>query len=77
MSTAKAPGRVPGIRMAATLAFALVATVAGVQHPVEGQGVGSAQLWVGNWPAVWSGDFQYDIQHLYVDWVKISALPKR
>jgi len=34
-----------------------------------------AQLWVGNWPAVWSGDFQYDTQHLYVDWVKISRLP--
>jgi hypothetical protein len=34
-----------------------------------------AQLWVGNWPAVWSGDFQYDVQHLYVDWVKISRLP--
>jgi beta-glucanase (GH16 family) len=33
-----------------------------------------AQLWVGNWPAVWSGDFKYDIQHLYVDWVKITAI---
>lgn len=34
-----------------------------------------AQLWVGNWPAFWSGDFQYDVQHLYVDWVRISKLP--
>lgn len=33
-----------------------------------------AQLWVGNWPAPWSGDFRYDTQHLYVDWVKITAL---
>jgi len=33
-----------------------------------------AQLWVGNWPAVWSGHFRYDIQHLFVDWVKITAL---
>ncbi len=36
-----------------------------------------AQLWVGNWPAVWSGDFQYDTQYLYVDWVKISELRER
>jgi hypothetical protein len=34
-----------------------------------------AQLWVGNWPAFWSGDFRYDTQHLYVDWVRISELP--
>jgi hypothetical protein len=33
-----------------------------------------AQLWVGNWPAFWSGDFKYDTQHLYVDWVKITEL---
>jgi Glycosyl hydrolases family 16 len=33
-----------------------------------------AQLWVGNWPAPWSGDFKYDTQHLYVDWVKITEL---
>jgi beta-glucanase (GH16 family) len=33
-----------------------------------------AQLWIGNWPAVWSGDFNYDTQHLYVDWVKITEL---
>jgi beta-glucanase (GH16 family) len=33
-----------------------------------------ARLWVGNWPAPWSGDFQYDTQHLYVDWVKITEL---
>jgi hypothetical protein len=36
-----------------------------------------ARLWVGNWPASWSGDFQYDTQHLYVDWVRISKLPSR
>jgi hypothetical protein len=34
-----------------------------------------AQLWVGNWPAPWSGDFQYAVQHLYVDWVKITEIP--
>jgi hypothetical protein len=33
-----------------------------------------AQLWVGNWPAVWSGDFKYDVQYLYVDWVRITEL---
>ena len=33
-----------------------------------------AQLWVGNWPAPWSGNFQYSAQHLYVDWVKISEI---
>ncbi|NWG14750.1 MAG: glycoside hydrolase family 16 protein [Acidobacteria bacterium] len=33
-----------------------------------------AQLWVGNWPAPWSGDFRYDVQHLYVDWVKITEV---
>lgn len=34
-----------------------------------------ARLWVGNWPAPWSGNFQYDTQYLYVDWVKITELP--
>jgi hypothetical protein len=34
-----------------------------------------AQLWVGNWPAVWSGAFRYETQHLYVDWVRITELP--
>ncbi len=33
-----------------------------------------APLWVGNWPAKWSGNFQYDSQHLYIDWVRISEL---
>ena len=33
-----------------------------------------AQLWVGNWPAPWSGDFRYDVQHLYVDWVRITEI---
>jgi|GEM_PF-2927887 len=33
-----------------------------------------AQLWVGNWPAIWSGNFQYTTQHLYIDWVKITEL---
>lgn len=33
-----------------------------------------AQLWVGNWPAPWSGTFQYDIEHLYIDWVKITEI---
>ncbi len=33
-----------------------------------------AQLWVGNWPAPWSGDFRYSVQHLYVDWVKITEI---
>jgi beta-glucanase (GH16 family) len=33
-----------------------------------------AQLWVGNWPAPWSGDFNYDTQHLYIDWVRITSL---
>jgi beta-glucanase (GH16 family) len=33
-----------------------------------------AQLWVGNWPAIWSGNFQYNTQHLYIDWVKITEL---
>jgi lysophospholipase L1-like esterase len=35
--------------MAATLAFALAATVAGLQHPLEGQS--AAQHWVGTWYA--------------------------
>lgn len=36
----------------------------------------SAQLWIGNWPAPWPGmDYAFDTQHLYIDWVRISALP--
>lgn len=33
-----------------------------------------AQLWVGNWAASWSGDFDYASQYQYIDWVKISTL---
>ncbi len=33
-----------------------------------------AQLWVGNWPAPWSGDFRYDTQHLLIDWIRITEL---
>ncbi|MEY9863535.1 hypothetical protein ABH935_009188 [Catenulispora sp. GAS73] len=33
-----------------------------------------AQLWVGNWPAPWSGNFAYASQHQYIDWVKITSL---
>jgi hypothetical protein len=33
-----------------------------------------ARLWVGNWPAPWSGTFQYDTQHSYIDWVRITSL---
>jgi hypothetical protein len=33
-----------------------------------------AQLWVGNWPAPWSGAFQYSVQHLFIDWVKITEI---
>jgi beta-glucanase (GH16 family) len=36
-----------------------------------------ATLWVGNWPAKWSGDFNYQKQHLYVDWVRISTLEEK
>ncbi|WP_037600692.1 glycoside hydrolase family 16 protein [Streptacidiphilus rugosus] len=32
-----------------------------------------AQLWVGGWPAPWSGDYAYATQHLYIDWVKITS----
>lgn len=35
-----------------------------------------AQLWVGNWPAPWSGmDYNFDVADMYIDWVRISALP--
>lgn len=35
----------------------------------------AAQLWVGNWPAQWPGmNYNFDTVHLYVDWVKITAL---
>lgn len=34
-----------------------------------------AQLWVGNWPAPWPGmTYNFDTLHLYIDWVKITAL---
>lgn len=34
-----------------------------------------APLWVGNWPAPWPGmDYAFDTMHLYIDWVRISAL---
>jgi hypothetical protein len=33
-----------------------------------------AQLWVGNWPAPWSGTFAYATQHQYIDYVKITSL---
>jgi Glycosyl hydrolases family 16/Fibronectin type III domain len=34
----------------------------------------AAQLWVGNWPASWSGNFNYATQYQYIDWVRISTL---
>jgi len=35
-----------------------------------------AQIWVGNWPAPWTGmDYNFDTMHLYIDWVRISSLP--
>lgn len=35
-----------------------------------------AQLWVGNWPAFWPGmDYNFNVKHQYIDWVRISALP--
>ncbi|GAA3245263.1 fibronectin type III domain-containing protein [Dactylosporangium siamense] len=36
--------------------------------------VSPAQLWVGNWPAAWSGSFNYATQYQYIDWVRISTL---
>lgn len=33
-----------------------------------------AQLWVGNWPAAWSGSFDYASQYQYIDWVRISTI---
>ena len=42
----------------------------------EHVGTHSAQLWIGNWPAPWAGmDYAFDTLHLYIDWVRISALP--
>ncbi|WP_168694315.1 glycoside hydrolase family 16 protein [Sphingomonas flavalba] len=39
-------------------------------------GTDPPQLWVGAWPAPWPGmDYAVDVAHLYVDWVRISALP--
>jgi len=35
-----------------------------------------AQLWVGTWPAPWAGmTYNFNIEHLYIDWVRISAFP--
>ncbi len=35
-----------------------------------------AQLWAGTWPAPWAGmDYDFKVKHLYIDWVRISALP--
>ena len=34
-----------------------------------------AILWIGNWPAPWSGmDYNFDTVHMYIDWVRVSAL---
>jgi len=34
-----------------------------------------AQLWVGTWPAPWPGMvYDFDIVHMYIDWVRIAAL---
>jgi Glycosyl hydrolases family 16 len=35
-----------------------------------------AQLWAGTWPAPWAGmNYHFKVKHLYIDWVRISALP--
>jgi hypothetical protein len=42
---------------------------------VEHVSLREAPLWVGNWPAPWAGmDYAFDTMHLYIDWVRISAL---
>ncbi len=34
-----------------------------------------AQLWIGVWPAPWEGmRYDFDTAHLYVDWVRVTAL---
>jgi beta-glucanase (GH16 family) len=33
-----------------------------------------AQLWVGNWPAPWSGSYNYATSRQYIDWVRITDL---
>ncbi len=34
-----------------------------------------AQIWVGSWPAPWAGmTYNFNVQHMYIDWVRISAL---
>ncbi|MEI9902889.1 MAG: glycoside hydrolase family 16 protein [Asticcacaulis sp.] len=39
-------------------------------------GAHAAQLWIGVWPAPWSGmTWNFDTQHVYIDWVRMSALP--
>lgn len=52
--------------------------VDGVLQASTTQHVGEdpAQLWVGTWPAPWAGmDYNFNIKHMYIDWVKITALP--
>lgn len=35
----------------------------------------SAPIWVGAWPAPWTGMlWNFDTKHMYIDWVKITAL---
>ena len=34
-----------------------------------------APVWVGTWPAPWNGMvYGFDIEHLYIDWVRISTI---
>jgi hypothetical protein len=41
----------------------------------EHVGTAPAQLQVGSWPAPWPGmTYNFDTKHLYIDWVRISAL---
>jgi hypothetical protein len=41
----------------------------------EHVGTAPAQLWVGSWPAPWPGmTYNFNIKHMYIDWVRISAL---
>ena len=50
----------------------------GMQIGAVNQKVGTepAKLFVGAWPAPWPGmHYDFDVQHLYIDWVRISALP--
>ena len=39
-------------------------------------GTHPAQLWLGVWPAPWNGmDWNFNSKSMYIDWVRISALP--